>query len=340
MLNGARAPIRAVAPCRADLAGGTLDIWPVGLLHPGALTVNMAIPVEVELEVDLAGEPGVAELTTVAGDVLLLGSEDAQDDLTAGVVFEIAPAGGVRIRVISQAPLRSGIGGSSTYGIALGRALAKAIDVALPDERLVALIRDLEARVVRAPTGSQDHWAAVRGGVMALHIGAGGNQIEVLNVDPTWLGERVTVFFSGIRHHSGMVNWQVIRRRLDGDKGTCEAFAEIAEAARICRTGLIEADDDAVASAILCEWKARRRLGSDVSTPELDALVHVAHDAGGTAVKASGAGGGGSIVVWHPPGTRDAIVGALEEASQGGGYLLASGAAPRGCRIVEASPGS
>ena len=89
-----------------------------------------------------------------------------------------------------------------------------------------------------------------------------------------------------------------------------------------------------MASAIRCEWKARRRLGSDVSTPELDALVHVARDAGGTAVKASGAGGGGSIVVWHPPGTREAIVGALEEASQGGGYLLASGAAPQGCRIV------
>ena len=52
--------------------------------------------------------------------------------LTAGVVFEIAPAGGVRIRVISQAPLRSGIGGSSTYGIALGRALATAVDVELP----------------------------------------------------------------------------------------------------------------------------------------------------------------------------------------------------------------
>jgi galactokinase/mevalonate kinase-like predicted kinase len=215
-----------------------------------------------------------------------------------------------------------------------------AVDTTLPDDRLVALIRDLEARVVRAPTGVQDHWAAVRGGVMALHIGPGGNRLEVLDVDPTWLGERVTVFFSGIRHHSGMVNWQVIRRRLDGDRGTREAFSEIAEAARTCRTGLIEADEDAVASAIRCEWKARRRLGSDVSTPELDALVHVARDAGGAAVKASGAGGGGSIVVWHPPHTREVIVCALEEASQGGGYVLASGAAPKGCRIVEASPGS
>ena len=33
----------ARAWCRVDLAGGTLDIWPLGLLHPGACTVNVAI---------------------------------------------------------------------------------------------------------------------------------------------------------------------------------------------------------------------------------------------------------------------------------------------------------
>ncbi len=29
------------APCRVDLAGGTLDIWPLYLNHPGAVTVNL-----------------------------------------------------------------------------------------------------------------------------------------------------------------------------------------------------------------------------------------------------------------------------------------------------------
>ena len=33
----------ATAPTRIDLAGGTLDIWPVYLFHPGAVTVNVAI---------------------------------------------------------------------------------------------------------------------------------------------------------------------------------------------------------------------------------------------------------------------------------------------------------
>ena len=35
--------ILAEAPCRADLAGGTIDLWPLYLFHPGALTVNFAV---------------------------------------------------------------------------------------------------------------------------------------------------------------------------------------------------------------------------------------------------------------------------------------------------------
>ena len=35
--------IESKAPTRVDLAGGTLDIWPLYLFHPGAVTVNAAI---------------------------------------------------------------------------------------------------------------------------------------------------------------------------------------------------------------------------------------------------------------------------------------------------------
>src|ERR1700730_5538974 len=35
--------IESKAPTRVDLAGATLDIWPLYLFHPGALTVNAAI---------------------------------------------------------------------------------------------------------------------------------------------------------------------------------------------------------------------------------------------------------------------------------------------------------
>ena len=38
------------APVRADLAGGTLDLWPLYLFHPGSRTVNVAISFYAESE--------------------------------------------------------------------------------------------------------------------------------------------------------------------------------------------------------------------------------------------------------------------------------------------------
>src|SRR5881397_144508 len=35
--------IHSKAPCRVDLAGGTLDIWPLYLYHDNAVTVNFAV---------------------------------------------------------------------------------------------------------------------------------------------------------------------------------------------------------------------------------------------------------------------------------------------------------
>ena len=46
--------IHASAPTRIDLAGGTLDIWPLYLFHDGAQTLNAAISLRAQLRSALA----------------------------------------------------------------------------------------------------------------------------------------------------------------------------------------------------------------------------------------------------------------------------------------------
>ena len=85
------------------------------------------------------------------------------------------------------------------------RALTELVGEARTEAHMVALVRDLEARILGFPTGEQDHWAAVRGGVLALHMEAGGNSgtflwssavpgknrlpdgMEVQMLDPGWV---------------------------------------------------------------------------------------------------------------------------------------------------------
>ena len=43
--------IYAQAPCRADLAGSTIDLWPLYLFHPGSVTVNMAVDIQTTCKI-------------------------------------------------------------------------------------------------------------------------------------------------------------------------------------------------------------------------------------------------------------------------------------------------
>ncbi len=326
-------PVEAAAPCRADLAGGTLDIWPLGILHPGSLTVNAALPLRVRLRVEPGGAPEGKVLHVVrGGEPRTLEPRQAASDLTAAVAFFFRPAGGIAIRVHAQAPVGSGLGGSSAYAVALAGALLALEGISPEPARLVAVVRDLEARVLRAPAGCQDHWAAVEGGVLALHLEPGGERPERLRVDSAWLGERLTVFHTGIAHHSGMVNWEVIRRRLEGEPGTAESLEAVAAAARECRRALLARDAEGVARSVAADWEARRRLAPEVSPPELERLVAVARSSGALAVKACGAGGGGSLLLWHEPGARDRLTAALAGAAPGG-RVLASGVVETGLQV-------
>jgi D-glycero-alpha-D-manno-heptose-7-phosphate kinase len=202
----------------------------------------------------------------------------------------------------------------------------------MPDDRLVAVLRDLEARVLRAPTGVQDYWSAITGGVTAIHLEPGGERVERIEVEPSWISDRITVFDTGIAHHSGMVNWQVIRRRLEGASATAEALEAIARAAAECRSALLSRDGDGVGRAIEAEWAHRQQLAPEVCPPELLEIERAVMAAGALAFKACGAGGGGSVIVWHGPGARAGIRSALERSAPAG-RIVATEIVTAGCRV-------
>jgi D-glycero-alpha-D-manno-heptose-7-phosphate kinase len=316
-----------------DLAGGTLDIWPLGMLHRGSITINVAIGVRVRLEMEIGAPVGHVEHAEGDEPWRSMGPEDTDRDLTAAVSFAVRTTGGARIRVLEQAPLGSGLGGSSAYAVALARGLLALDDRSLGDRALVALLRDLEARVLGVPTGIQDHWASVRGGVLAIHMEPGGESVERLAVDPEWLAQRLSVFYTGIVHHSGMVNWQVIRRRMEGEHDTIHGLAAIADASRLCRQALLSQDEREVAAAIAADWTSRKRLAPELCPPDLQQIEEVARSVGVAAVKACGAGGGGSLLLWHPAGLRDDLESALTGVAPGG-RMLPHRVAQEGCQVL------
>ncbi|HEX6199202.1 MAG TPA: hypothetical protein VF150_02975 [Thermoanaerobaculia bacterium] len=313
--------VTARAWCRVDLAGGTLDIWPLGLLHPGARTVNLAVDLPATAEVSrrergyrVAQGAEVHEADDVGG--LARRAETA----LVGVVAEALELPPFEARLASASPRGGGLGGSSALVVAL-LAAAEALfgRPASAPAHLAALGRDLEARMMGLPTGTQDHWAALLGGLLEISHRPGGEAVRRLPFDPEQLAASLVVAYTGQSHFSAGQNWHIVRRRLEGDPESVALFQGIAGAAAELAAALDAGDLAAAGGLMGREWGFRRRLAEGVSTPVIEDLLERARGAGAWGGKACGAGGGGCIAVLAPPERRDAVV---RELASGGAEVL------------------
>ncbi|RMH20823.1 MAG: hypothetical protein D6696_07285 [Acidobacteria bacterium] len=313
--------IRARAWCRADLAGGTLDIWPLGLLHDGARTINVALDLAATVTLRRRRRGYVVsqgDQRLEAGDLAQLAAhEDARLAAVFAAELGLPP---VSIELASASPRGAGLGASSALAIAL-LAAGEALNGRPPasaDQRAV-VARDLEARMMGLPTGVQDHYPALYGGALAIAYRPGTPAVRRLAVDLEALAASLLIAYSGQSHFSAGSNWQVVRRRLDGEPEVVAHLEGIAGAAADLE-GALEAGDLERAGALMSrEWHHRRQLAPGVSTPAVEELLRRAAAAGAWGGKVCGAGGGGSIAVLCPPARRDAVASALVAA---GGRLL------------------
>lgn len=317
--------------CRVDLAGGTLDIWPLGLLHPGACTVNVAIDLAVTVEVRPSTDGGFA--VRQGGSVVRASSlADLVADPETSLVGVMASALALppfEVDLASDSPRGGGLGASSAMAVAFLAAAEEAFGLRRSEAReKVWLARDLEARLMGLPTGIQDHYPALLGGALRIEHGPGGETVCRLGADLEALGRSLLVVYSGHSHFSAGQNWQVVRRRLDGERQTVELFEGIAAAARELADALEAGELPRVGSLMSGEWSFRRRLADGISTPVLEGILEAARSAGAWGGKACGAGGGGCVAILGPTDALPAVAAAAEAA--GGRVLPARVAAPAG----------
>jgi len=310
--------VHASAPTRVDLAGGTLDIWPLYLFHENAQTLNAAITIRAEcrlterpaggLRVD-AGDTGAQVEVSHWSEL-----DESEASRLVARILRFFRAEGLAVSTRSAAPVGAGLAGSSALNIALCAALARWRNRPLAGEALIDLALNLEAQVLGVPTGAQDYRPATYGGIAALEMGPAGVTRTPLNVDADALASRMVLVYTGQSRDSGINNWEVTKRRIDGDAAVSSLFDEIRDVALGMRQALETARWDEVARHVALEWDLRRRLAPGVTTDRLDDLVRCGLQAGADAAKVCGAGGGGCLLFLAPPDRTGTVRRTLAEA--------------------------
>lgn len=328
--------IVAKAPCRVDLAGGTLDIWPLYLHHPNAVTVNFAIDRYTTCQIETCNGP----ITLKSIDQKAEESYRSMDELGAAaqprlpllayVLRHFAPGGGLTMETDSKSPAGGGIAGSSALIIAISSALNKLTRCGHNLEKIREISQNIEAQIIRVPTGAQDYYPALYGGVSAIELGCSGIRRVAIPVDLDDLTERTVLAYTGEPRNSGINNWEVTKAYIDGDRKVQRNFDQISAIANGMRSAVAKADWDETGRLLREEWAHRRKNAPGITTPLIDTLVAAARKAGAKGAKVCGAGGGGCVFFLVERGAKDKVARAIEQA---GAEILPVKVAARGVTV-------
>jgi D-glycero-alpha-D-manno-heptose-7-phosphate kinase len=306
--------IESSAPTRVDLAGGTIDIWPLYLFHPGASTVNFALTLHARCRIETRDDGRIvleSRDRKVAFETDLSAIEDLLQEerleLISKLVHFFKPTTGFHLIAESEAPAGAGLGGSSALAIACIGALNRLVGNRYGERKFVTIAANIESTVIKVPAGFQDYYPALHGAVSSLHYRPDGIEREALNINTQELERRIAICYTGEPRLSGINNWEMFKRHIDGDPEIFELFDSIRDSAQRVREALLADDWTEVSATMRKAYPNRKRLASGITTPQMDLLVEKALANGAEAAKVCGAGGGGCIAFLCTAGKRAGV---------------------------------
>jgi D-glycero-alpha-D-manno-heptose-7-phosphate kinase len=308
--------IKSTAPTRIDLAGGTLDIWPLYLRFENPPTLNAAISLYATVELTSRSDQKIfVESKDLSYQAKFNSIGSLPEKHPLGLILKTLkyyqPKKGLNILTSSEAPPGSGIGGSSALSIALHGALNAFTKKGLDKKKMLEVAMNIETQVISVPTGWQDYFPPLYGGVRSVRPGLNGVDSVALPLLLHKLSENMVLCYTGNPRQSGINNWKVMKKVLDGDQAITDKLKKIAQIAREMDKALTLGHMKKVTTLFAHEWEARKALAPTISTPQMDKLIAGSIKKGAQAAKVCGAGGGGCIAFIVPPNKRESVISEL-----------------------------
>jgi len=334
--------VSASAPTRIDLAGGTLDLWPLHHLLDHKMTVNVAITLNANVEICSSDDSKFHLISQDQGKIFSGNFYEACSTDTLpllGLLLKAiwnAQLPPLTITTSAKSPTGAGLGGSSCLGVTLAGALSRAKKIAdnteeLDEIKLVQTVQDVEARLIQAPTGCQDYWGAMRGGINLISFPYGGTVVQTFKPEQVdGLEDELLVCFSGKSRASAINNWEIFKRTFDGDKELIRNFNEIGNLSEQLGDAVLKGDLSSIINLSNKEWHLRLKLWPNIITPETIRIDHAAREAGARFSRVCGAGGGGVMAIFAKKENHTAISNAVNKV---GGVILEAGVSRQGLEI-------
>ena len=303
------------SPTRIDFAGGTLDCWPINALLNPVSTINVAISIYTTCRLSFRDDNKIIihsremDRTFEFNNLEECLSCEEKDFLFFREHIDYwKPDFGFNLSAQSDSPVGGGLGGSSSLSVSIFKAFCQLKEIEIDDYEVVRICSGIEAKILKMPTGTQDYFPPLKGGMNIIDYKFGWPEVQSLTTADFNINDNISIFFTGRSHHSGINNWQVIKNFVEGDQTTCAALNKIREVAEDTREAVLDKNWKKLPQLFKKEFDARMSLASSFSSPEIEKLAEVAEQNGADAINICGAGGGGCVFIWSEPARKAQII--------------------------------
>jgi D-glycero-alpha-D-manno-heptose-7-phosphate kinase len=309
------------SPMRFDLAGGTLDLWPIWAMLGNACTVNVSISLYTECEIiplstqkiEIVSEDFKKEWSFESLNGFLASTEPDLLFYQAHIKHWM-PKSGFRMITRSESPVGGGLGGSSSLSISVYKAFAQWLGSNEDIHQVVRACSNIEAFILKTPTGTQDYYGAASQGLNVIDFDFSGAKLQTLQSHRQVMADKLMVVYTGKSHHSGINNWQVLKKYIDGDSETRKALESLQQTAFEMRKACLAGGWEKIPKLFAQEFEARLLLADSFVSPEILKLKNIADQNGAEGFKICGAGGGGCVGLWLKSGTQSLLKQAIEKS--------------------------
>jgi D-glycero-alpha-D-manno-heptose-7-phosphate kinase len=311
-------PISKRGSVRVDLVGGTLDLTPIDLLLSSSYTINVATDLAADVLVEEIQneeliifsldyqETKVFKLSEINEKNIKIKNYFGQYSLVVVIVhyfFKSNQKKGLKLTLQSGSPSGAGLGGSSAMGVTLFQALAVDFKNHFTNEEIIQIVKDLESIVLDCgPTGYQDYYPALFGGILALKKFPGKIMTHQLYTPDLklFLEKNICLIYSGLTRFSAINNWEVFKKFFDQDQQVRHGLEELSQLTQEFYQKCLSERFSDLLVLIKQEGKIREKLFSRIVPAEVkDFESDIMKKIPSAGVKMCGAGGGGCFLLIH-----------------------------------------
>jgi D-glycero-alpha-D-manno-heptose-7-phosphate kinase len=315
-------------PLRVSFAGGGTDLPAFYRTYGGGAVTSAAIDRYIHVLVNEKFDRSIRVAYSRTENV------DHLEDLQHGLVREAMRATGVHesleVHTIADIPSEgTGLGSSSTLTVGLLNALYAYRGVLKDPAELAEEACRIEIDRLGGTLGKQDQYIAAFGGIEYFDFRADdsvrASPIPLSTAHRLEFSDHLSLFYTGVTRRAEGILADQNSRTAENQ----ESLVRIRELAAVARTAIVQHDWGALGSVLDEGWQLKRRLTAGISNETIDRQYAAAKAAGAYGGKITGAGGGGFLLLLHPPERSRQISEALSPLAR-----LPVRITPEGSRIL------